>query len=350
LGVQVPADSGRHQDLTGKTVAAATDLDALRRRLSDQHRDFVSALWKFFRDHNQWVPSRIAHQHFGKDAVQANLAALGPSLVQAYRDDGKDYYRLTFLGMLLTDQGSAAEDLLVRYLEYIRDRQGSDPRVEWVGSQEVETALRLSVEQSRLLRQIIRLSHWWGGGSAFGEREWTVGVPVDVDELAAETDLRRYVREHVLKHFPIESRPLATEGKSDAPGGAFRFIEDAALRERLAADWHEAQDVCHVLGWKSCVILCGGILEALLADALTRSGSPATRRRLLLGGLVTAAVQRRALTKDALRLSPTLLAFRGLIASGSRRRKAAAPDRTEAEAALEAVRSCLQQLAETRSH
>jgi hypothetical protein len=330
------------------TVSAATDLDALRRRLSGPHRDFVSALWKFYRDHNQWVPSRIAHQHFGKDAVQANLAALGPSLVQAYRDDGKDCYRLTFLGMLLTDQGSVAEDLLVRYLEYIRDRHRSDPRVEWVGSQDVETALRLSGEQSRLLRQIIRLSHWWGGGSAFGEREWTVGVPVDVDELAAEADLRRYVREHVLKHFPIESRPVAAEGKGGPPAAAFWFVADAALRERLTADWHEAQDVCHVLGWKSCVILCGGILEALLADSLARSGSSGTRR-LLLSGLVAAGVRRHVLTKDTLRLSPLLLAFRSLIGAGPRRRTVAAPDRTEAEAALDAVRSCLQQLARTRS-
>ena len=53
------------------TLSPAADLDALRDRLSDPHRDFVSALWRFFRDHNQWVPSRIAHQHFGKDAVQA---------------------------------------------------------------------------------------------------------------------------------------------------------------------------------------------------------------------------------------------------------------------------------------
>jgi hypothetical protein len=345
--VQVPAYSGRQQEFAGMTSSAPTDLDALRRRLSDPHRDFVSALWRFFRDHNQWVPSRIAHQHFGKDAVQANLAALGPSLVQSYRDDGKDYYRLTFLGMLLTDHGSAAEDLLVRYLEYIRDRHKSDPRVEWVGSQDVETALGLSGEQSRLLRQIIRLSHWWGGGSAFGEREWTVGVPVDVDDLAAEADLRHYVREHVLKHFPTESRPVAAEGKVGAPAGAFWFVADVALRERLAADWHEAQDVCHVLGWKSCVILCGGILETLLADALARSESSATRRRLLLGSLAAAAGRRHVLKKDALRLSPTLLGFRSLIGAGPRRRAAPAPDRTEAEAALDAVRTCLQQLAKT---
>jgi hypothetical protein len=330
------------------TSSAATDLDALRRRLSDAHRDFLSAFWRFYRDHNQWVPSRIAHQHFGKDAVQAHLAALGPSLVQAYRDDGKDYYRLTFLGMLLTDQGGGAEDLLVRYLEYVRNRHASDPRVEWVGSQEVEAGLHLSAAESRLLRQVVRLSHWWGGGSAFGEREWTVGVPVDVEDLAAETDLRHYVREHVLKHFPIESRPPAGRGQGDAPSGAFWFIEDAALRQRLAADWHEAQDVCHVMGWKSCVILCGGILEALLADALARVGSPAACRRLLLPGLVAAAAQRHVLKKDALRLSPTLLAFRGLIGGGSRRSKAAAPERTEAEAALDAVRSCLRQLGTAR--
>jgi hypothetical protein len=329
------------------TQAPATDLDVLRRQLSAPHRDFVSALWTFYRDHNQWVPSRIAHQHFGKPAVQAHLAELGPHLVREYRDEGKTYYRLTFLGVLVTDQGVGAEDLLVRYLEYVRDRYRSDPRVEWVGSQEAEAALRLSAEQSRLLRQLIRLSHWWGGGSAFGEREWTVGVPVDVDELVGEADLRRYVREHVLRHFPIESRLAAAPTRDDTPGGAFWFVRDAALRERLAADWHEAQDVYHVLGWKSCVILCGGILEALLADALARASSTAGRRRLLLPGLVAAATERRIVQREALQLSPALQAFRALIRSGGSSRGAVAPDRAEADAALEAVRSCLRQLATT---
>src|SRR5512136_2240716 len=209
------------QEIVVMTQAPATDLDALRRQLSAPHRDFLSALWTFYRDHNQWVPPRIVRQHFGKAAVQAHLTELGPHLVREYRDEGKAYYRLTFLGVLLTDQGVGAEDLLVRYLEYVRDRYRSDPRAEWVGSQEVEAALRLSAEQSRLLRQLLRLSHWWGGGSAFGEREWTVGVPVDVDELVGEADLRRYVREHVLRHFPIESRPAAAPTRDDTPTGAF---------------------------------------------------------------------------------------------------------------------------------
>jgi hypothetical protein len=320
---------------------SATDLDSLRSRLSARHRMFINALWTFYHEHNQWVPPRIAHQHFGKAAAQAHLEELGSSLVRTYRDEGREYYRLTFLGVLLADSGVEAEDLLVRYLEYVRDRYRSDPRVEWVGSHEVEAALHLSTKQSRLLRQLIRLSHWWGGGSAFGDREWTVGVPVDADDLAPEADLRRYVREHVLKHFPLEARPAAGTRADDRPGGAFWFVGDAHVRERLTADWHEAQDVCHVRGWKSCVILCGGILEALLADALARAGFPDARGRKLLAGLVAEATAHRLLKKETLDLSPSLQAFRTLL------RKTVAPGRTEAETALEAVRVCVRQLEAT---
>ena len=329
------------------TQMPATELDALRRRLTGPQRAFASALWAFYRDRDQWVPARIVHQHFGITAAETHLADLGPRVVQVHRDEGKPHYRLTFLGVLLTDQGVEAEDLLVRYLEYVRDRYRSDPRVEWVGSQEVEAALRLPTEQSRLLRQLVRLSHWWGGGSAFGEREWTVGVPVDVDDLTAEADLRRYVREHVLTHFPVEAPGRAAPGSENESGSAFWFVEDAALRERLAADWHEAQDVCHVLGWKSCVVLCGGILEALLSRALAPRGSAAGRGRPLLATLVAAATRRRLLKKDSLRLSPALQAFRALIQPGRPPRAAAAPGRADAEAALDAVRSCVRQLATT---
>lgn len=326
------------------TQGTATELDSLRGRLGSPQREFLNALWAFFRDHNRWVPARIVHQQFAQDAAQAHRTALGPSLVQAYREDGRECYRLTFLGVLLTDEGAAAEDLLVRYLEYVRDRHRADPRLEWVGSQEVETGLGLSTEQSRFLRQLIRLSHWWGGGSAFGVREWTVGLPVDVEELAAETDLRHYLQAHVLQHFPFGPAPIAPE-KADARTGAFWFIQDAQRRDRLAADWREAQDVCHVLGWKSCVVLCGGILESLLTDALARAGAPPPRRPIRLGGLVAAAARRGVLTADGLHLNATLLNYRNLVGGEPRRRSAAPPDRTEAEAALAAVRSCLRQAA-----
>lgn len=319
------------------------ELDALRGRLTAPNRRFVNALWGFYRDHNRWVPPRIVHQHFGKTTAQAQLAELGSSLVRTDRDAGKEYYRLTFLGVLLTEPGVEAEDLLVRYLEYVRDRYRSDSRVEWVSSQEVEAALGLSAEQSRLLRQLLRLSHWWGGGSAFGGREWTVGVPVDVDDLLGESDLRRYVREHVLRHFPVETRAGTAAARSDEPGSDFWFVTNPALRERLAADWHEAQDVYHVRAWKSCVILCGGILEALLADALERDGQQGRRGACALSSLTEAAAARALLGPEPTRLTPALASFAVLI-HPNRKPRGPAVSRAEAEEAMQIVRLYLHHL------
>ncbi len=196
----------------------AADLDVLRRRLTPPERAFLDTLWTFYCDHNRWAPARLLHQHVGTTAAQAHLAGLGDGVVQTYREAGKPYYRLTFLGVLLAGQGEESEGLLVRYLEYVRDRYRADPFVEWVGSQEVEAALHLRGEQSRLLQRLIRLSHWWGGGSAFGERDWTVGVPIDVDDLLAEADLSRYVREHVLRHFPVTPQANAAPAENGAVG------------------------------------------------------------------------------------------------------------------------------------
>jgi hypothetical protein len=314
--------------------------------LTGSQRAFVGALWAFYCDHGQWVPARLLRQHFGTDVVRAEATALGENVVRQYREAGKEYYRLTFLGVLLADGGEASEALLVRYLEYVRDRYRADPRVEWVASQDVEAALGLSAEQSRLLRQLLRLSHWWGGGSAFGDREWTVGIPVDVDELLEEADLARYVREHVLRHFPtaVSTAPGASDGVESK--GPFWFVREAALRERLAADWHEAQDVCHVLGWRSCVALCGGILEALLMEALERRDWQAAGRSRTLSGLAAAAAERGLLGPEPPRLAPALASFAALIRPARRARAAGALTRADADAALDTVRVFLRRLAE----
>jgi hypothetical protein len=257
-------------------------------------------------------------------------------------DDGEEYYRLTFLGVLLTDQGEKSEQLLAGYLEYVRKRYEDNPRLEWVGSQEVEAALNLTADRSYLLRQLIRLSHWWGGGSGFGDQEWAVGVPIDVDEIPLGADLRGYIRQHVLTHFrpPMSPAPPAT------PRQEFWFIEDPALRRQLATDWREAQDVYQVRGWKSCVILCGGILEAMLLAVLAQEGhTPAGPETQPLPALVEAARARGILSAGTPLLGPAFREFRNLIPPGLASGGRLEVTRDEAESALTAVRTCLRQMA-----
>ena len=321
---------------------SVAELGTQRRRLTADQRAILNAIWEHFRDQNQWIPRRALHQHFAETAVRACLEQLGENVIREIEDDGEQYYRLTFLGVLLTNQGEESEQLLARYLEYVRNRWKADPRLEWVGSQEVEAALGLTPLRSRLLRQLVRLSHWWGGGSGFGDREWTVGVPVDVDELPSEPDLRGYIREHVLTHFPAGAPPAEMQ----RPRGEFWFVSDPALQRQLTMDWHEAQDVYQVRGWKSCVVLCGGILEAVLLEALARQGSTlAASGSPELTGLVDAARARGLLGTGIPPLDVCLREFRNLIHPGLHSGERMEVTREAAEAALIAVRMCLRQMA-----
>jgi hypothetical protein len=315
----------------------ASELDVFRERLTAQERAILNTTWEHYRDRNQWIRCRALDQQFGKAGVQACLGQLGANIISRMEDDGEEYYRLTFFGVLLTDQGEEAEELLARYLEYVRNRCTDEPRLEWVGSQDVEGALNLTAGRSRLLRQLIRVSHWWGGGSGFGDQEWTVGVPLDVDVIPAGPDLRDYVREHVIAHFQPGSPPPQPE----RPRGEFWFVKDPDLRRELAQDWHEAQDVYQVQGWKSCVLLCGRILEAILLDALSREAD-ADRREL--AHLVEAATAQGILRTGTPYLGPALREFRRLIHPGRPKAERIEVTRDEAEAALIAVRMSLRQL------
>jgi len=332
-------------------VTSGAELDVLRERLTADQRAVLNAIWEHYLAHIQWVPRRLLHQRFGKLAALAILEGLGENIIYETRDDGKGYYRLTFLGVLLTGEGEESEDLLVRYLEHVRDRCKTDPSLEWVGSQEVEAALGLTAPRSRLLRQLIRLSHWWGGGSGFGYQEWTVGVPADVDDLFPESDLRGYVREHILRHFPTGALSRETE----KPRGEFWFIGDPGLQRQLTLDWRETQDVYQVRGWKSCVVLCGGILEALLLDALPRDAFPrgqqassAEASRRDLADLLKAARDRGVLGTGLPPLGQALREFRHLIHPGVPTGEKVEVTRDEAEAAMIAVRMCLRQIAASR--
>jgi hypothetical protein len=130
------------------------------------------------------------------------------------------------------------------------------------------------------------------------------------------------------------------------PRQEFWFIEDPALQRQLAMDWREAQDVYQVRGWKSCVVLCGGILEATLLAVLAQEGhafvDPETPP---LPALVEAARARSILSAGASLLGPALREFRYLIHPGLAAGRRVEVTRDEAESALTAVRMCLRQMA-----
>jgi hypothetical protein len=323
----------------------AGSLEELRGRLTGEQRSVLSAVWEHYRDQGEWILRSTLDQRFGVGALHDVLEALGPSIVGELEEDGRQGCRVTFLGVLLTDQGSEAEQLLARYLEYVRDRWRTDPRLEWVGSQEVEAALGLPVQRSRLLRQLIRVSHWWGGGSGFGAREWTVGVPVDVDDLPPDPNLCGYVRQHALRHLAAQP----TAAARPQPRGDFWFVPDPDLQRQFSLDWRETQGAHQAHAWKACVLLCGGILEGLLAEVLGGAGpSPARnsagRPEWHPAALLEVAGKREVLGGAALPVQQCLQLYRSLIQPSPRGRLTVSVTQDDAEAALHAVRMLVKRL------
>ena len=322
------------------------DVQTLRGRLTGEQRSALNAIWDHYRDQGEWILRSSLEQRFGAAAVREALEALGANLVAEVEEEGRHGCRVTFLGVLLTDQGPEAERLLSRYLEYVRDRWRKDPRLEWVGSQEVEAALGLTAERSRLLRQLIRVSHWWGGGSGFGSREWTAGIPVDVDDLPDDPDLRAYLHGHVLRH--LAAQPVAAAHPRQR--GEFWFVANPDLQRQLALDWREAQDAHQAHAWKACVLLCGGILEGLLV-AVLGSGRPSGAPDAAGGApewnaaaLLEVAGKREVLGGAALPVRQCLQLFRSLIQPSPRARLMGSVTQDDAEAALHAVRMLLKRL------
>jgi hypothetical protein len=345
------------------------DLESLRAQLTPVQCEILNAVWDFYRQRAEWISARVLHHRFGKEAVRSALQQLGGSIAYEAKDSGKERYGLTFLGVLLTDQEEEIEQLFAGYLSYLRDRFDADPGIELVKSQEVEAALHLSVDQSRFLSRLIRLGHFYGDGGSFGDQEWSVGLPYNVEDLLLVKDFRAFVRMSVVREFdpsvPVFDREriqyLLARPQKNEPHDEFAFISEAGLREQLWEDWQEAQKVHAADARKSCVILCGGVLEGILLDALAsdrtlarerytrpRGRRPVDLHQWSLADLIDVAEEHGILRKATIHLSQALREYRNLIHPGRQMRAGMIMSKEEANIAINVVRICLRELATRR--
>jgi hypothetical protein len=300
-----------------------------------------------------------------KEFVLSAIGPLGGSVVFRTQVGGKDYYELSLLGILLSDYGLDAEKLLVGYLDYVRAQYDKNPLVEKVTADEIRQSLKLKEEQAELLGALISLGYFYGGSLSPG-KQWECGVPKDVDDLPAVGDLREYVQKRAIRDYdpkmPIEpndrSRYLLSKG-TKGQRSEFDFVQDPLLQDQLAKDWDEAQRVHQVKAWKSCVILCGGILEGMLLDVLKRDELQTAYQKLkgkslpdlnscYLVNLVEIAKELGLLSKSVGYLGHSLREFRNLVHPGKQVRERINFTQEEAEIAFNIIKVCLREL--SKSH
>lgn len=189
----------------------------LRRRFASEQRDVLSAIWRYFLDNHRWIPQRVLHHQFqdvGKSEIRNILQTYGGSIVFECREEGKQVYRLTLLGVLLTDQRRTTEGLLVSYVEYVRQRYLANPETERITSSEIESQLGLDKETSRRLRELVDVAGLGIAGWS-SDGTWQAHMPSDVDEWSRDGGLLGTIHEIALGNYK-PSMPIDEAGRMRA--------------------------------------------------------------------------------------------------------------------------------------
>ena len=243
-----------------------------------------------------------------------------------------------------------------------------NPEVESVYYVDAKRELDLSEEETILLSRLIYLGHFYRGSSTSGTNNWRYGVPDDIDILAESNDFREYIHEYILRdydpNYPVNENEQFVY-KSDQKQKyeiEFDFINDKHLRKILASDWTEAQLVHKANARKSCIILCGGILEGMLLDSLNQKEKEAKSKYKLifnlkkapqlfrwgLNELVSVAEELEILSQDSMHLSHVVRGYRNLIHPGLQLRKQMEISVEESNVAYNAVKICIRELGNSK--
>ncbi|MDH5640562.1 MAG: nucleotide-binding protein [Nitrospira sp.] len=160
----------------------------------------MAAIWDYYCKKNKWIPTGVLYHKLEKEAVLSALNDLGGKVVSEFLDSGKYRYQLSFLGILLSYTTDDAVELLARFLIHLKELYLRDPEFERVKSQDIEVALNLTADQTRLLGRLIYGSPFSGGGN-YGESEWQVQPPTEVYDFPAIQDFRGYIHTKAMEGY-----------------------------------------------------------------------------------------------------------------------------------------------------
>lgn len=313
--------------------------EKLKESISNDSKLILNEIWNYnFKSDRKCILTSSLSYKFGKKTVYNSLSSLNTSVLKEFSDNGRKRCYLTFLGMLLTSEGEQSIDLFLKYLSFIQNNLRNNFEFSEIKSEEVYENCNFSEEQQKIFTKLLWVSHFTDGGGG-GGTNWKFGIPSYMEnELALEENIEefffRYVFEYNNESLPSlyeerEGRLIANNEKSP-----FSFITDNKLRTLIEKDWAEVTSIFYVRAWKSCVLLCGSILEGILINELNKNLQAAnteyqTRRsknapnldKWDLVDLVEVANKLNVFPKGTFHLTHAIREFRNLIHPGKQLRE-----------------------------
>lgn len=200
-------------------------IEHLRDGLTDQKRDLLDCVWRYRLEKKVWPTISIIEHEIDTETLSARDIAnsLGGSVIYETRENNKDQYALTLLGVLLSSYGAEAEHILTQYLSYAVKRFSGNPEIENITSDEYVRDLDLTPDISSYTRELVNIGNMWGRSAGFAVTgEWNAGLPSDINRLRFEKDLVGYVHRRALEGYNKRA-------PSDSAGRMKAFFEDQAM-------------------------------------------------------------------------------------------------------------------------
>jgi len=111
-----------------------------------------------------------------------------------------NYYRLTIIGVLLTDEGSKYFGLLVQYLEFLRKQYKDAPERLNFSHEDFREALNLPDKQLMMLGELVRLGDLCRGGG-HGDNSWNVRVLDEIEDLPEDGPLAESLEDFLFRRY-----------------------------------------------------------------------------------------------------------------------------------------------------
>ena len=317
----------------------ARKFNKIKESISEETKGILNEILSHnLKSDREWIlTSRLIHK-FKEDIVLKSLGSLNTNIVKEFSDNGRKRCCLTFLGMLLTSEGERSIDLFINYLSFAQKNLQSDFEFSKIESKDIYKNFNFSEEQQKIFTKLLFASHFIDGGGG-NETNWSFGVPSFMEnELVLENNLRefffRYVFEYEDKKLPTLLEEREKRYKPQKEKSSFWFIKDKKLRTLIENDWNEINSVFYAQAWKSCIILCGSVLEGLLINELKpylqnanqayqilKKKTAPVLEKWDLGDLIEVANQLQLFSKGTIHLTNAVREFRNLVHPGKQLRE-----------------------------
>lgn len=172
----------------------------------------LDEIWRAFLSQVEWPTAWEFHHPHRRQFVRTSLGRLNGSIVFESSDGQHgSRYQLTLLGVLLTSDGPQVERMIIRYIEFLRHHYQSRPKERNITSADVQAALALTDDETKLMGRLVLLGDIYSDGCGYDgkwvSKQWQACIWREVETFPPNGDLDSELERLAFKRFE-PNRPV----------------------------------------------------------------------------------------------------------------------------------------------